>query len=94
MPYTLLYYYAYLYIPNYGTIYTPYMTSFRIVQLMYMALRWLEETLQQNLHYVQTLNVWNDDLREVMIMYVRFQTLRVNVHSHALNLNNQYLTLL
>ena len=61
---------------------------------MYMALRWLEETLQQNLHYVQTLNVWNDDLREVMIMYVRFQTLRVNVHAHALNLNNQYLALL
>ena len=61
---------------------------------MYMALRWLEETLQQNLHYVQTLNVWNDDLRKVMIMYVRFQTLRVNVHAHALNLNNQYLALL
>ena len=61
---------------------------------MYIALRWLEETLQQNLHYVQMLNVWNDDLREGMIMYVRFQTLRVNVHPHALNLNNQYLALL
>ena len=61
---------------------------------MYMALRWLEETLQQNLRYVHTLNVSHDALQEVSVMYGRFQRLRVNVHAHALNLNNQYFTLL
>ena len=61
---------------------------------MYMALRWFEATLEQNLRYVHTLNVSHDALQEVSVMYGRFQRLRVNVHAHALNLNNQYFTLL
>ena len=46
------------------------------------------------MHYVHKLNVCHDALNEVSVMYGRFQILRVNVHAHALNLNNQYLTLL
>ena len=68
--------------------------SFRVVQLMYMPLRLFETTLEQTLHYVHMLNVCHDAMCEVMVMYRRFQTHRVNVHAHALNLNNQYFTML
>ena len=40
------------------------------------------------------LNICHDGLNEVSVMYGKFQTVRVNVHAHAPNLNNQYLTLL
>ena len=35
-----------------------------------------------------------DACHDVIVMIGRFQTVRVNVHPHALNLKNQYLTLL
>ena len=50
--------------------------------------------MEQTLHYVHSLNVRHDALHEVSVMIGRFQTVRVNVHAHALNLSNQYLTLL
>ena len=40
------------------------------------------------------LNVCHDALHDVSVMVRTFQTVRVNVYAHALNLNNQYLTLL
>ena len=40
------------------------------------------------------LNVSHDTLHDVSVMVGTFQTVRVNVYAHALNLNNQYLTLL
>ena len=61
---------------------------------MYMPLRLFETNLEQTLHYAHMLNVCHDALNEVSVMYGRFQTLRVNFHAHALNLNNQYLKLL
>ena len=36
----------------------------------------------------------HDALHDVSVIYGRFQTVRLNVQAHALNLNNQYLTLL
>ena len=61
---------------------------------MYMPLRWFETTLEQTLYYVHTLNVCEDALHEDSVMYGMFQTLTVKVHAKAINLNNQYLTLL
>ena len=46
------------------------------------------------MHYVHTLNVCHDAMHHLSVMDGRFQTVRVNVHAHALTLNNQYLTLL
>ena len=40
------------------------------------------------------LNVCHYAVHDVSVMDVRFQTGTVNVHAHALNLNNQYRTLL
>ena len=40
------------------------------------------------------LNVCHDALHDVNVMEGRFQTVTMNDHAHALNLNNQYLTLL
>ena len=40
------------------------------------------------------LYVSHDTLHDVSVMVGTFQTVRVNVYAHALNLNNQYLTLL
>ena len=45
-----------------------------------------------NLHYVHWLNVCHDALHYVSVMVGRFQTVRVNVYAHALNLSNQYLS--
>ena len=61
---------------------------------MYMSLSWFETALEKTLHYVHTLNVCHDALHEDNVMYVWFQTLRENVYAHALDLNDQYLTLL
>ena len=43
---------------------------------------------------MHTLNVCYDALHDVSVMYERFQTERVNVQVHTLNLKKQYLTLL
>ena len=51
-------------------------------------------TLQQTLHYIYTINVCHDALHEGSVMVGTFQSVRVSVYAHALNLNNQYLTLL
>ena len=51
-------------------------------------------TLEQTLHYVHTLNVCHYAFHEVGVMVGMFQTVKVNVRTQALNLNNQYLTLL
>ena len=40
------------------------------------------------------LNVCHDALHDVSVMVGMFQTVRVNVYAHTLNLSNQYLTLL
>ena len=40
------------------------------------------------------LNVCHDALHHLSVVDGRFQTVRVKVHAHAFNLNNQYLTLL
>ena len=40
------------------------------------------------------LNVCHDTLHDVSVMVEMFQTVRVNVYAHTLNLSNQYLTLL
>ena len=40
------------------------------------------------------LNVCHDALHDVSVMVKMFQTVRVNVYAHTLNLSNQYLTLL
>ena len=40
------------------------------------------------------LNVCHDTLHDVSVMVVTFETVRVNVYAHTLNLNNQYITLL
>ena len=61
---------------------------------MYKPLRSLLTTLEQTLHYVHKLNVCHNTLYDVSVIVGMFQTLKVNVHAHALNLNNQYLTLL
>ena len=45
------------------------------------------------LHYVHMLNVCHDALHDVSVMVKMFQTVRVNVYAHTLNLSNQYLTL-
>ena len=50
--------------------------------------------MEQTLHYVHSLNVCHDALHDVSVVVGRFQTVRVNVHAYALNLSNQYLTLL
>ena len=50
--------------------------------------------MEQTLHYVYSLNVCHDALDDVSVMVLRFQTVRVKVHAHAINLNDQYLTLL
>ena len=50
--------------------------------------------MEQTLHYVHSLNVCHDTLHDVSVMIGMFQTVRVNVYAHALNLNNQYPTLL
>ena len=39
------------------------------------------------------LNVCHDALHDVSVMVKMFQTVRVNVYAHTLNLSNQYLTL-
>ena len=39
-------------------------------------------------------NICHDALHHLSVMVGRFQTVIVNVHDHALNLNNLYLTLL
>ena len=69
-------------------------TSLRVVQLMYKPLRLFKTTLGPTLHYVHTLNVCHDALHDLSAMEGRFQTGIVNVHAHALNLNNEYITLL
>ena len=48
----------------------------------------------QILCYAFTLKVYNYAVHYVSVMYGRFQTGIVNVRAHALNLNNQYHTLL
>ena len=50
--------------------------------------------MEQTLNYVHSLNVCHDAPHDVSVMVGRFQTVRVNVYAHALNLNDQYLTLL
>ena len=50
--------------------------------------------MEQTLRYVRSLNVCHDALHDVSVMVGRFQTVRVNVYAHALNLSNHYLTLL
>ena len=50
--------------------------------------------MEQTLHYVHSLNICHDALHDVSVIVGMFQTLKVNVHAHALNLNNQYLNLL
>ena len=50
--------------------------------------------MEQTLHYVRSLNVCHDALHDAGVMVRRFQTVRVNVYAHALNLSNRYLTLL
>ena len=47
-----------------------------------------------NVCYVHMLNAFHYAVHDVSVMDERFQTGTVNVHNHALNLNNQYLTLL
>ena len=44
--------------------------------------------------YVHTLKVCHYVVHYVSVMDLRFQTGTVNVHANALNLNNQFLTLL
>ena len=58
------------------------------------AATYLLPTLEQKLDYVHMLNVCHDAFYNVCVMDGRFQTFRVNVHAHALNLDDQYLTLL
>ena len=58
------------------------------------AATYLLPTLEQTLDYVHMLNVCHDAFYDVSVMVGRFQTVRVNFHAHALNLNDQYLTLL
>ena len=61
---------------------------------MYRPLLVFESTISTTLCYVYTLNVSNNALHDVSVMYKMFHTIRVNVHALALNLNIQYLTLL
>ena len=51
-------------------------TSFRVVQMMYSPLRSLLTTLEEALHYVDTLNVCHDALYDVSEMVEKFQTVR------------------
>ena len=44
--------------------------------------------------YVHTLKVCHYAVHYVSVMDGKFQTSTVNIHSHTLNLNNQYPTLL
>ena len=55
------------------------------------AATYLLPTLEQILDYVHMLNVCHDAFYDFSVMVGRFQTVRVNVHAHALNLNDQYL---
>ena len=61
---------------------------------MYRPLRVLETTLGPTLCYVYTLHICHYAVYEVSVMDGRFQNGTMNVQAHALNLNNQYLTLL
>ena len=58
------------------------------------AATYLLPTLEQTLDYVHMLNVCHDAFHDVSVMVGRFQTVRVNVHAHTFNLNDQYLALL
>ena len=61
---------------------------------MYMPLRVFESKLGKTQCFVYMLKVFHDALRDVIVMYERFQTGIVNVNAHALNNNSHCRTLL